>query len=140
MASILGSAVTLQLRESGTTGSYLTLVCETSSGMDGTASVTTTVTKCSTVQSVATPAYSFTFDGIVETAPSGSQVSYEQLLAWFGANTLLDFKRENPVASGTNFYLQGTGYLSALSEAAPAEGNVTFTGTLVATGTVDLTP
>lgn len=137
MASILGSSVKLQLRESGTTGSYLTLICETENSMDGTANVTTTVTKCSTVQTVSPPVYNFNFDAVADTAPTATEVSYEQMLSWFNGNTLLDFKRESP-SGGANFYQQGTGYVSSLGDAAPAEGAFTFSGTFAVTGAMDI--
>ena len=86
MGPINGKDVSLKLRESGTTGSYLNLVCETSNIMDASANVTTTVTKCSTLQAVAAPVYNFSVDAIVETAPSGSEVSYEQVLSWFNVS------------------------------------------------------
>lgn len=139
MAQIQGEDVVISLRESGTTGSYLTLVCETNNSMQGSANVTTVVTKCSTIQSVANPAYTFSFDALAESAPTGSQVSYEQMLSWFNGNTLLDIKRENP-AGGANFYFQSTCYISELSDAAPAEGAFSFSGTLAVTGTVDIIP
>ena len=139
MGQILGKDVTMGLRENGTTGSYLSLICETNNAMDASANVTTTVTKCGTIQSVAPPVYNFSVDGITETAPSGSQVSYEQLLSWFNGNTLLDFKRENP-SGGANFYQQGTCYISALSDALPAEGEMTFSVTFAVTGNLDIIP
>lgn len=139
MGQILGSSVKLQLRESGTTGSYLTLICETENSLDGTANVTTTVTKCSTVQTVSPPVYNFNFDAVADTAPSGTQVSYEQMLAWFNGNTLLDLKRESPTG-GADFHQTITVYVSALSDAAPAEGAFTFSGTLAGTGTMDIIP
>lgn len=139
MGQILGSTIKLQLRESGTTGAYLELICETENSLDGTSNVTTTVTKCSTVQTVSPPVYNFNFDAVADTAPSGTQVSYEQMLAWFNGNTLLDLKRESP-SGGADFHQAITVYISALSDAAPAEGAFTFSGTLAGTGTMDLIP
>lgn len=140
MAKIQGGDVQITLRESGTTGAYLELICETSNSMDGTANITTTPTKtCGTLQSVSTPIYNFSFDAIADSAPSGSQVSYEQMLSWFNNNTLLDIKRENP-AGGANFYFQSTCYISALNDTAPSDNYFTFTGTLAVSGVVDLIP
>lgn len=139
MGQINGKDVLLKLRESGTTGSYLHLVCETSNTMDASANVTTTVTKCSTLQAVASPVYNFSVDAIVETAPSGSEVSYEQVLSWFNGNTKLDFKREYP-SGGADFYQQGACYISSLSDAAPAEGYMTFKVSFAVTGTLDIIP
>jgi TP901-1 family phage major tail protein len=139
MAQINGKDVVLKLRENGTTGSYLNLVCETSNSMDATANVTTTVTKCSTLQAVAAPVYNFKVDAIVETAPGGSEVSYEQVLSWLNSNTKLDFKREYP-SGGADFYQQGTCYISSLSDAAAAEGYMTFSIGFAVTGSLDIIP
>ena len=139
MGQILGKDVTMGLRENGTTGSFLSLICETNNAMDASANVNTIVTKCGTIQSVSPPVYNFSVDGITETNPSASQVSYEQLLSWFNNNTLLDFKRENP-SGGANFYQKGTCYISALSDALPAEGEMTFSVTFAVTGSLDIIP
>ena len=140
MGQIQGTDVTLQLRESGTTGAYLNVVCETNSDMKGSASVKTEVTKCSTLTSVSAPVVSFSVDGIAETAPSAGQVSIETLNTWFMNNTLLDIKYENPEGAGTDFYLQGTCYMTDFGITSPAEGSVGFSASFQMTGTIDTTP
>jgi hypothetical protein len=139
MAKILGKDVTLQLRESTSTGAYFDLICETTSSVSGTANVTTTVTKCGTDTAVSTPTYTFSVDGLVETAPTGSQASAEQLLSWFNNNTLLDVIYQDP-ASGANFHIEGEGYITEFSITAPAEGSVAFTASFQLTGAVDIIP
>jgi hypothetical protein len=140
MAQIQGSAVTMQIRESGTTGGYLNVVCETTSSLSGSASVSTEVTKCNTLTSVASPTITFAVEGIAETAPSAGQVSVEQLLGWFTAKSLLDIKYEDPEGGGTNFYVQGTGYMTEFGITSPSEGNVSFTASFQLTGSIDVTP
>lgn len=140
MAQIQGSSVTMQLRENGTTGGYLNVVCETTSSLSGSASVSTEVTKCATLTSVASPTLTFSVEGIAETSPSAGQVSIEQLLGWFTAKTLLDIKYEDPESSGTNFYVQGAGYMTEFGITSPSEGNVSFTASFQLTGTIDVTP
>ena len=140
MATIQGTSVTLQLRENGTTGAYLNVVCETTSSLSGSASVTTAVTKCNTITSVASPTITFAIEGVAETAPSAGQVSVENLLSWFQGNTLLDIKYEDPEGTGANFYVQGSGYMTEFGITSPAEGAVTFTASFQLTGTVDITP
>ncbi len=112
MAQIQGSSVTLQLKENTSTGAYLNVVCETTSSLSGSASVSTEVTKCSTLTSVASPTVTFSVEGIAETSPTSGQVSIEQLLGWFTGKTLLDIKYEDPEGGGTNFYVQGSGYIT----------------------------
>ena len=140
MATIQGTSVSLQLRENGTTGAYLNVVCETTSSLSGSASVTTAVTKCNTITSVSSPTVTFAVEGVAETAPSAGQVSVEILLAWFQNNTLLDVKYEDPEGTGANFYVQGTGYMTEFGITSPAEGAVTFTASFQLTGSIDVTP
>lgn len=140
MAQIAGSSVTLQIKESGSTGGYLNVVCETTSSLSGSASVSTEVTKCNTLTSVSSPTITFSVEGIAETSPSAGQVSIEQLLGWFTAKTTLDIKYEDPEGSGTNFYVQGLGFMTEFGITSPAEGNVSFTASFQLTGTIDITP
>jgi hypothetical protein len=140
MAQIQGSSVTLQLRQNGTTGSYSNVVCETTSSLSGSASVSTEVTKCNTYTSVSSPTITFAVEGIAETTPSAGQVSIEQLLSWFTGKNLLDIKYEDPESAGTNFYVQGTGYITEFGITSPTEGNVSFTASFQLTGTIDTTP
>ena len=140
MAQIQGSSVTLQLRQNGTTGAYSNVVCETTSSLSGSASVSTEVTKCNTYTSVSSPTITFAVEGIAETTPSAGQVSIEELLSWFTGKNLLDIKYEDPESSGTNFYVQGTGYITEFGITSPTEGNVSFTASFQLTGTIDTTP
>ncbi len=140
MAQIQGTSVSLQIRQNGTTGDYLNVVCETTSSLSGSASVTTAVTKCNTITSVSAPTITFAVEGVAETSPSAGQVSVENMLGWFQGNTLLDIKYEDPEGGGTNFYVQGTGYMTEFGITSPAEGAVTFTASFQLTGSIDIIP
>lgn len=140
MAQIQGTSVTLQLKDNGSTGDYLNVVCETTSSFSGSASVTTAVTKCNTITSVSAPTVTFSVEGIAESNPSSGQVSIEMLLGWFQGNTLLGIKYEDPEGNGGNFYIQGTGYMTEFGITSPAEGAVTFTASFQLTGSIDITP
>jgi len=140
MGQIQGTSVSLQLKESSGTGDYLNVVCETTSSLSGSASVTTAVTKCNTITSVSSPTVTFSVEGVAETSPSAGQVSVEMLLGWFQGNTLLAIKYEDPEGAGTNFYVQGTGYMTEFGITSPAEGAVTFTASFQLTGSIDITP
>jgi hypothetical protein len=140
MAQIQGTSVSLQLRENGTTGAYLNVVCETTSSLSGSASVNTAVTKCNTITSVSAPTVTFAVEGVAETSPTSGQVSVENMLAWFQGNRLLDILYEDPEGSGTNFYIQGTGYMTEFGITSPAEGAVTFTASFQLTGSIDIIP
>jgi hypothetical protein len=140
MGQIQGTSVTLQLRENSSSGDYLNVVCETTSSLSGSASVTTSVTKCNTITSVSSPTVTFAVEGVAETTPSAGQVSLEQMLSWFQGNTLLAIKYEDPEGDGSNFYVQGTGYMTEFGITSPSEGAVTFTASFQLTGSIDITP
>jgi predicted secreted protein len=140
MGQITGKDVTLQIRVQGSTGAYADVICETTSSFSGSASVTTAVTKCNTVSTVSSPTVTFSVEGVAENAPMDGQVSIEQLLSWFQTNALLDIKYENPESNGTNFYIQGFGYITEFGITAPAEGAVTFTASFQLTGSIDIIP
>ena len=140
MGQIQGTSVSLQLRESTSSGDYLNVVCETTSSLSGSASVTTSVTKCNTITSVSSPTVTFSVEGVAETSPTAGQVSLEQLLSWFQGNTLLAIKYEDPEGNGTNFYVQGSGYMTEFGITSPSEGAVTFTASFQLTGSIDITP
>jgi hypothetical protein len=140
MGQIQGTSVSLQIKQNGTTGDYLNVVCETTSSLSGSASVTTAVTKCNTITSVSAPTITFAVEGVAETSPSAGQVSVENMLGWFQGNTLLDIKYEDPEGGGTNFYVQGTGYMTEFGITSPAEGAVTFTASFQLTGSIDIIP
>jgi polyisoprenoid-binding protein YceI len=140
MATIQGTSVTLQLKENGSTGDFLNVVCETTSSLSGSASVTTAVTKCNTITSVSAPTVTFSVEGIAETSPDSGQVSVNMLLSWFQANALLDIVYEDPEGDGSNFYINGTGYITEFGITSPAEGAVTFTASFQLTGSINVIP
>ena len=139
MAQIQGSSVTLQLK-GAEDETYLNVVCETTSSLSGSASVSTEVTKCNTLTSVSSPTMTFSVEGIAETEPGEGQVSINQLLAWFTEKALLDIVYEDPEGDGVNFYIQGQGYMTEFGITAPSEGNVSFTASFQLTGSIDVTP
>ena len=98
------------------------------------------ITKCNTITSVSAPTITFAVEGVAETSPSAGQVSVENMLGWFQGNTLLDIKYEDPEGGGTNFYVQGTGYMTEFGITSPAEGAVTFTESFQLTGSIDIIP
>jgi hypothetical protein len=140
MAQIQGSSVGLQLRQNGTTGAYANIICETTSSLSGSASVSTAVTKCNTITSVAAPTITFSVEGVLETVRDTGTVIAEDLLTWFVQKTLLDIKYEDPESDGNNFYIQGTGYITEFGITSPAEGAVSFTASFQLTGAIDIIP
>lgn len=143
MAQIAGSAIGLEIREAGTTGAFMDVVCELSSSASGSANVTTEVTKCGNFSTVAAPIYTFTVEGIAELGGDTgvSTISIYDLLQYFNSKTLLEITLRNPMGEGglggIAFGITGEGYITELSVTAPAEGNVSFTASFQLTGEVD---
>lgn len=143
MAKIAGKLVVLEIStDTGTT--WKSLICEISSGSNKTRETTTSpLTKCdneAAAQEITPLGYSirYPFDALVDTAPSGTQLTYGDLLTIFVNATLVKIRRQYN-ASGTEFYEVSDAYLLSLSEASPADGFVGFSGEFASSGALDIT-
>jgi hypothetical protein len=139
MAQINGKDVKTEVSFDGGT-TYLELVCETGGGIDITSSPKSTPTKCGTKTAAGVPEWSIPIEGIVETAPAGTEASYEQLLGAIIAGTALKVKLRSPNPAGTDFYHAGDCVITDLKLSLPAEDYASFTGTLSGNSTLDITP
>jgi hypothetical protein len=144
MAKISGQSVKTEIStDAGTT--WKELICETTSGSDLTRETTTApFTKCdvATAAQEVTPlasSWSFNFDALTDTAPSGSQVTYSDMLTLWNTGASFSVRRQYNT-SGSEFYLSGTAYLTSLSEVAPADGFHSFSGTITGSGALDINP
>lgn len=134
--NIKGKDLVLKLREDGTTGSYLDVVCETTTGFSSSAAVTTETTKCGTRSTIAEPISTISFEGIYEEI-GPSYLTVSDLLNWHNASTLLNFEYTDPE---NDIYLAGDCYISELTISAPSEGFVSYTFTLQIDGLPETTP
>ena len=144
MSQIAGSEFGLEIREAGSTGAFLDVICEVTSTANGSANVTTEVTKCGNFSTVSTPVYTFTVEGVAEFGGNTngvSTISIYDLLQYFNSKTLLEITLRNPMGEGAGiiFGITGEGYITELSVTAPSEGNVSFTASFQLTGEVDTT-
>jgi hypothetical protein len=120
---------------------YKMLVCKRGVTFNGTTPVNTEDTDCGPIVGVASNQWSFDVDLVVNTTPDiGLHESYEQLLAWWSAQTLLYVRWNSPDSSGINFQHKGQAYItsirSAVAQGAAMNCTVTFTGQ----GAIDVTP
>jgi predicted secreted protein len=140
MAAIQGNDVNVQLStDTGTT--WKTLICETRSGVSMSRDTTSTQTKCSagtSVLGIGALSWSFSFDAVVDTDPSASQVTYADVLTLMNAGTKV-MGRIQYNTSGTEFYHAGDVYVTDLSLDAATGETVQFSGTLSGTGALDIT-
>jgi hypothetical protein len=141
---LLGSIVTLQISTDTTGATGLkTITCEESSDFNLSANVNTTKTKCGSFAAVDIPEGTINFSGVVNGAPGGSELSFNDLAGYTNNKTKLYAKYQNAisgsVAVGTAVFATGVGYFSSVQVTA-AEGDlIKFTATFTFSGTIDTT-
>jgi hypothetical protein len=141
MAQILGSTQNVEIDVAGGS-SYKNLVCLRTSSVNTTMDATTEQTNCGVLTSPSEPQMSLDFDAICETAPSGSQVSYEDLLTAMVNKTLISVRIQSPVFSGSSYgavyYHQFSGYITDLTMNQSSTEFINFSGTVQSTGALDV--
>lgn len=142
MGQILGSAQNIDIDVAGGS-SYKTLVCLASSSVNTTLDTASDQTNCGTLTSVGEPAVSVDFDAVCETAPTVSQISYEDLLAASINKTLISIRVQNPTVTGasvgTVYYHAFSGYVTSLTLTQATADFIKFSGSISSTGTIDIT-
>lgn len=143
MAQILGSTQNVEIDVAGGS-SYKNLVCLRTSSVNTTMDATTEQTNCGVLTSPSEPQMSLDFDAICETAPSVSQVSYEDLLTAMVSKTLISVRVQSPVFSGSSYgavyYHQFSGYITDLTMNQSTTEFINFSGTVQSTGALDVDP
>lgn len=126
--------------DGGTT--WKTLVCVTDWTLDGSNTINKEDTFCSQVVGVGTAGFTGSANAVCETAPSGTQVSYEDALSWFTNATAIKFRVQSPASGtpGTEFYTNFDCYVTSLSQAFTVGEVVKFSIGWESTGTIDITP
>ena len=142
MGQILGSLQNVEIDVAGGS-SYKNLVCLRTSSVNTTVDSTTEQTNCGPLTSVADATMSIDFDAICEVSPTGTQISYEDLLAAMVGKTLIAIRVQNPVVSGSSagaaYYHQFLGYVTSLTLNQSTTEFINFSGTVTSTGIVDVT-
>jgi hypothetical protein len=143
MGQILGSLQNVEIDVAGGS-SYKNLVCLRTSSVNTTVDSTTEQTNCGPLTSVADATMGVDFDAICEVSPSGTQISYEDLLAAMVGKTLISVRVQNPVVSGSSagaaYYHQFFGYVTSLTLNQSTTEFINFSGSVTSTGIVDVTP
>lgn len=124
---------------------YFPIGCLTSNDISHTANMTDgTKTKCDSnpEPSYDTLTYQVTFEA-VEYENDGLKVTYDDVIKLqadsFDANEVIYFKIEDIVDSTVTRTRFGKGYLTDLSETSPADGEVTYNGTIRGSGRISAT-
>lgn len=132
MAAIQGKDVLVNLSTDGTT--YKTLICEVKNSIDLKRQTSSTQTKCnSAITQLGLGAYAFnvSFDAVCDDAPGSTQVTYNDLLGWLTAGTLLYVKVDD---TGTVFKHISQGYITDVKLDNQVGEVVKFSGTFSGTG------
>lgn len=140
---VLGSAQAIDIDVTNVGGvAYKSLVCLRTSSVNTTMDATTEQTNCGVLTSPSEPQMSLDFDAICETSPSGSQISYEDLLTAMVAKTLVKVRVQNPTVTGSSagaaYYHEFSGYITDLTLNQSTTEFINFSGTIQSTGALDV--
>lgn len=109
---IQGVDLIFEVREVGETD-WERLVCALDDQAEMDNEVSEVDTKCGTFTGVKELKGSYSGNAVANAAPTGTEVSYDQVLAWQKAKTLLDFRYYNlafgAIAEGAAVYQEGQG-------------------------------
>jgi len=143
MVQVLGALQNVEIDVTGGT-SFDDLVCLSTSSINGTADSSSTQTNCGVLTSVGFPQMTLNFDAICKTDPTaGSEISYNSLLQAFNAKTLVNVRVQNPVVTGSSlgeaYYHQFKGYVTSLTWNQSTTEFISFSGSIVSSGVIDVT-
>jgi hypothetical protein len=134
--SVQQSIVPLKIStDDGTTKK--SIVCLTDGGFSFSTATTSEVSQCGTHTGKGASDWEYTVTFIVNTNPGATEVSLGDLIALAGAKTDFLVYDQHP-SDGTDWYLSGTVFISALSHTLGAEGLIKATATLKGVGTLDI--
>jgi hypothetical protein len=138
MAEIQGRLVNLEIDLAGGT-TFTKVICQTSGSVTSSAPVTKTQTNCGTKVSVGTAEITISGDFVADTAPGGSEITYEQVMPVHIAGTLVKVRVQSDV-TGADFYFVGDGYITKCDLNWATEEACSFSLDIDVTGTPDLVP
>lgn len=142
MNSVQGELAPLYLSaDEGVT--WKTLICLETYNIPLATTVNETETNCGLAVGLGVIKFTPSGSAVMDTAPSASQVTYQDMLGWQTNKTLIMFKSEYPFTGagyGKNIALSGTCYVTATDITLQIAQVIKFTFTLTGTGTVNTSP
>lgn len=120
---------------------YKNVVCKKSWNFNGTTPKNVEDTDCGPLTGLGSNNFSFDFEMVLNTTPNGStEMSAKEVLALWNNQTFSYAKVLYPAGTGSNFYIQGSGYITSFTLQNTVGNLMTFTGTFTGNGSVDITP
>lgn len=117
------------------------IVCKKSWSFNGTTATNEDETDCGIHVGLGANKWGFPFEGVVNTTPTGaSEVSAEDLLGIWNAQTLFLVYIDYPAAAGTDLYLSGSAYITEFNIVNQVGSLLIFSGRITGTGALDVTP
>jgi hypothetical protein len=142
MGQIQGSLQNIEIDVLNGT-SYKVLVCLASSSVNTSADTSSDSTNCGILTSIGESSMTIDFDAVCEVAPSGTQVTYKDLLAAMVAKTLVAVRVQSPAvgstAIGVAYYHQFSAFINSLTLTQANAEFIKFSGSFTSTGTLDIT-
>lgn len=142
MNSVQGELAPLYLSSDGGV-TWKTLICLETYNVPLATTVNETETNCGLAVGLGVIKFTPSGSAVMDTQPSASQVTYEDMLKWQVNKTVIMFKSEYPFSGpgyGANVSLSGTCYVTATDITLQVSQVIKFTFTLTGTGTVNTTP
>ena len=136
--TIQSNQVPLSLSTDGIT--YKNVVCKRTWGFNLTSAVNTEETDCGVEKGLGAVDWTFNFEGVVNTTPNGAtEMSAAVLIGLANNQTLTYVKALTGDGTGSNIYIQGSGYITDFSIENSVGSLIAFTFTFNGVGAVDIT-
>lgn len=144
MGQIQGSLQNIDIDVTNVGGaSYKTLVCLASSSVNTSADTSTDNTNCGVLTSIGESSMTIDFDAVCEVTPSGTQITYKDLLAAMVGRTLVKVRVQSPLvgatAVGVAYFHEFSAYINSLTLTQASAEFIKFSGSFTSTGTLDIT-
>lgn len=140
VTTVQGSSVPFAIStDSGTT--YRTLVCNKAWGFTGDTTVNEDESDCGRHVGLGTTKAEFSIEGLYNTTPASTEISGEELLSLWANKTLFAIKVQYPTSGspGGDLFIQGNAYLTNYQVNKATNSLISFTGTILIDGNVDIT-
>ena len=120
---------------------YKSVVCKKAANFNGTTPTNVEQTDCGPMVGLGSNEWSVDIEGVLNTSPAGAtEISAKEMLSYWNNQTSIYVKMQYPNPGGSNFYLQGNGYITSFKLGVQTGKLVNFSATFSGNGTVDITP